>query len=154
MTPPLFLLADIPPGDELFVAGDEGYHAARVRRIGVDERVFVADGRGLLLDCAVTSVRSDGLVLHVLARDLVPEPQPRLIVVQALPKGERAELAVEVLTELGADEIVARIEQLARTATRQGPQVLIHDRPAIGTAFALAGLVLVAASPRLRRLVR
>ncbi len=54
----------------------------------------------------------------------------------------------------GADEIVARIEQLARTTTRQEPQVIIHDRPAIGTAFALAGLVLVAASPRLRRLVR
>ena len=46
------------------------------------------------------------LRLAVDARELVPAPQPRLVVVQALPKGERAELAVEVMTELGVDEIV------------------------------------------------
>jgi 16S rRNA (uracil1498-N3)-methyltransferase len=35
-----------------------------------------------------------------------PSPQPALTVVQAIPKGERGELAVEVLTEVGADTIV------------------------------------------------
>ena len=49
---------------------------------------------------------ADGLRLRVLSRRAVPPAEPRLVVVQALPKGERAELAVELLTELGADEIV------------------------------------------------
>jgi 16S rRNA (uracil1498-N3)-methyltransferase len=36
----------------------------------------------------------------------IAQREPRFVVVQALPKGDRAELAVELLTELGVDEIV------------------------------------------------
>ncbi len=106
MTPPLFLVDELPVGDELRLTGDEGRHAARVKRIGVGESILVSDGRGALLDCTVSSVEADGLLLAVVARHTVAAPQPRIVVVQALPKGDRAELAVEVLTELGADEIV------------------------------------------------
>ena len=106
MTPPLFLVEELPAGDELHLLGDEGRHAARVKRIGVGEAVLVSDGRGGLLECVVGSVLPDGLELDVRARRSVPPPRPQVTIVQALPKGERAELAVEMLTELGADEIV------------------------------------------------
>lgn len=106
MTPPLFLVDDIPPGDRLQLTGDEGRHAARVKRLGPGEDVLVSDGAGALLDCVVTEIRADGLGLEVRSRRAVPVPSPRLVVVQALPKGERAELTVEILTELGVDEIV------------------------------------------------
>jgi 16S rRNA (uracil1498-N3)-methyltransferase len=105
-TPPLFLLDPLPGGADFVLGGDEGRHAARVRRLGIGEALQVGDGRGTLADCVVDSVQPDGLRLRVLARRCVPAPDPRLVVVQALPKGERAELAVELLTELGADEIV------------------------------------------------
>lgn len=106
MTPPLFLLDDIPDSAEVFLSGDEGRHAARVQRIKAGETVYVSDGRGTRLTCRVRSVVNDGLKLHVERRESAPVGRPRLVVVQALPKGERAELAVEMLTELGADEIV------------------------------------------------
>jgi 16S rRNA (uracil1498-N3)-methyltransferase len=106
VTPPLFLLADIPSGDELYLAGDEGHHAARVKRVAVGERVLVANGLGTLLRCVVRAVTVDGVRLAVESRELVPAPQPRIVVVQALPKGDRAELAVEVVTELGIDGVV------------------------------------------------
>lgn len=106
MTPPLFLLDPLPDADELLLLGDEGRHAAKVKRLAVGEDVLVSDGRGALADCVVAQVRPDGLVLHVKARRTHPEPRPRLVVVQALPKGDRGELAVEVMTELGVDEIV------------------------------------------------
>lgn len=106
MSPPLFLLEQLPEGDTVSLTGDEGRHAARVRRLGPGEPVLVADGSGVIFDCSVREVRSDGLVLDVLARRVVPEPDPRFVVVQALPKGERADLAVEALTEFGVDEIV------------------------------------------------
>jgi 16S rRNA (uracil1498-N3)-methyltransferase len=106
MTPPLFLVDELPDGDELRLTGDEGRHAARVKRIGAGESVLISDGRGSVLDCIVTAVESDALRLSVIRRRFVPAPDPRIVVVQALPKGERAELAVEVLTELGVDEIV------------------------------------------------
>jgi 16S rRNA (uracil1498-N3)-methyltransferase len=105
-TPPLFLVDELPSSDVVQLVGDEGRHAARVKRLAVGEPVLVSDGRGSVVDCSVSAARADGLVLAVHARRSVPEPEPRLVVVQALPKGDRAELAVELLTELGADEIV------------------------------------------------
>jgi len=67
---------------------------------------LLTDGRGGLAEARVTEVTRDRVRFEVLGRRLLPEPQPRFTVVQALPKGERAEIAVELLTELGADEIV------------------------------------------------
>lgn len=106
MSPPLFLLDDIPDAGELVLSGDEGRHAAKVQRIKAGETVLVSDGLGALLTCRVLAVVPEGLKLEVSQRRHIAAPEPRLVVVQALPKGDRAELAVEVLTELGADEIV------------------------------------------------
>jgi 16S rRNA (uracil1498-N3)-methyltransferase len=106
MTPPLFLVDALPDGPEVRLGGEEGRHAARVKRLGVGEAVLVSDGGGALLNCVVAAVVDDGLRLTVTSRRNVPSPDPRIVAVQALPKGERAELAVEVLTELGVDEIV------------------------------------------------
>ena len=106
MTPGLFLVDHVPPGEVVVLDGAEGRHAARVRRIGAGETVLVGDGRGTLAECVVDAVGSDALTLRVTGRRTVAQPDPRIVVVQALPKGERAELAVELLTELGVDEIV------------------------------------------------
>jgi 16S rRNA (uracil1498-N3)-methyltransferase len=106
VTPPLFLLDVLPAGDELLLSGDEGRHAARVRRVQVGETVLVSDGRGGLLECTVTAFVGAAVRLRVVGRTTVLGWQPQLAVVQALPKGDRGELAVEVMTELGVDEIV------------------------------------------------
>jgi 16S rRNA (uracil1498-N3)-methyltransferase len=106
MTPPLFLVAALPAGEVAVLDSAEGRHAARVKRIGVGEAVLIGDGRGGVAECVVESITGERLSARVLKRRLVPEPDPRVAVVQALPKGDRAELAVELLTELGADEIV------------------------------------------------
>jgi 16S rRNA (uracil1498-N3)-methyltransferase len=106
VSPPLFLIEDVPDASTLSLLGEEGRHAARVQRLEPGEMVLVSDGRGTVASCRVAAVRPDGLELAVEARRVVPEPVPRLVVVQALPKGDRGELAVEMLTELGVDEIV------------------------------------------------
>lgn len=105
-TPPLFLLDPLPRGDVIVLDGDEGRHAVRVKRTRHGETVLIGDGRGTLASCVVEAVGADRLTARVVDRRVVPAPDPRVVVVQALPKGERAELAVELLTELGADEIV------------------------------------------------
>ncbi len=101
----VFFLADLD-GSELLLDGAEGRHAAVVRRIGPGERIRLTDGRGSFAEGAVVSASKTGLTVAVDNRGSVPRPAPRLVVVQALPKGERAELAVEMLTEVGADVIV------------------------------------------------
>ncbi len=110
-TPPLFLaddgrLADPRPGDGVVLDGPEGRHAATVRRLGPGERVDLTDGAGLRLVTTVRAATRDRLDLVVVRRERDQEPAPRLVVVQALAKGDRGELAVELLTEVGADEVV------------------------------------------------
>jgi 16S rRNA (uracil1498-N3)-methyltransferase len=105
VTAPLFL-ADSVDGDALTLGGDEGRHAATVRRIQRGERVDVGDGRGTVAECVVTAVGRDSLDLDVVRRRVEPSPEPRLTVVQALAKGDRAEDAVEAMTEVGVDAFV------------------------------------------------
>jgi 16S rRNA (uracil1498-N3)-methyltransferase len=105
-TTPLFFVDHVPTGPRVQLDGEEGRHAARVRRLTVGELVTVADGLGAVADCVVVGVRADGLDLEVRERRTVPLPDPMLVLVQAAAKGDRAELAVELATELGVDEIV------------------------------------------------
>ena len=105
MTSALFLCDDLSP-DEVELTGPEGRHAATVRRVRVGERVDLADGRGSRARCTVLSLGQDAVRLRVDERVVEPDPAPRLVLVQALAKGDRGELAVELATELGVDEVV------------------------------------------------
>jgi 16S rRNA (uracil1498-N3)-methyltransferase len=87
------------------LAGREGRHAATVRRLAPGERVDLTDGAGQVAECVVTGVQPARLELTVQARRSEPRPQPMLAVAQALPKGDRGQLAVELLTEAGVDVI-------------------------------------------------
>jgi 16S rRNA (uracil1498-N3)-methyltransferase len=97
---------DLLTGRQVVLGGAEGRHAAVVRRIGVGEEVVLTDGAGLAVTGAVARADRDGLVVDVVSVSQQARPQPSVTVVQALPKGDRAELAVETLTEVGVDRIV------------------------------------------------
>ncbi|MFI6926763.1 16S rRNA (uracil(1498)-N(3))-methyltransferase [Nonomuraea spiralis] len=105
MTVPVFLAEDLN-GSELTLDGPEGRHAASVRRLRAGERVDLTNGAGDVAECVVREVFKDTLTLDVLARYTVEPPARRLVVVQGLPKGDRGELAVEMMTEAGVDVIV------------------------------------------------
>ncbi|BBY41955.1 16S rRNA (uracil(1498)-N(3))-methyltransferase [Mycolicibacterium celeriflavum] len=108
MTDALFYVDALPAVGELTsVDGDEGFHAAKVRRIRAGERVDLSDGAGALGHCVVDEVGKGRLTARVLDRRFVPPPSPTVTVVQALPKSDRSELAIELATEAGADAFVA-----------------------------------------------
>ncbi len=92
--------------DLIVLAGPEGRHAADVRRLAVGERADLTDGDGQVAECVVTRVQRGQLELAVRHRTVLPAPDPALAVVQAIPKGERGQLAVELMTEAGVDVIV------------------------------------------------
>ncbi len=108
MTLPVFLLptlATASVGATVTVDGDEAHHAV-VKRIRVGEQVSLTDGAGTsaVVTVAATDKTSFSGTVDSLAGT---EPElPRVVVVQAIPKGERGELAVEMLTEVGVDLIV------------------------------------------------
>ncbi|AZZ49025.1 16S rRNA (uracil(1498)-N(3))-methyltransferase [Rathayibacter rathayi] len=103
-------------GGRLALTGAEARHAATVSRIRVGEIVRVGDGRGLVATAVVESAEAARVVLAVESVQESPVPSPRLVLVQALAKGDRDELAVQAATELGVDEVVPW--QAARSVSR------------------------------------
>jgi 16S rRNA (uracil1498-N3)-methyltransferase len=93
-------------GEQIRLAGDEGRHAADVRRLRVGEPIDLTDGAGLVLRAVVAEVRRGELSAEVRERVDVPAPTPGLTVVQALARGGRDEQAVEAMTEVGVDHVV------------------------------------------------
>ncbi|MBA5244232.1 16S rRNA (uracil(1498)-N(3))-methyltransferase [Corynebacterium haemomassiliense] len=122
MSLPYFLTDDPAAGT---LTGAEAKHA-HVKRIQPGEHIMLIDGQGSTALTRVTSVgagRVDGVVEKL---QFVPQPTPRVTVVQAVPKGERAELAVDLAVQAGADAIVPWISHrtIARwPANKQAKQV-------------------------------
>jgi 16S rRNA (uracil1498-N3)-methyltransferase len=119
----LFYVDALPGAGELAVVdGDEGFHASNVRRIRVGEQIDLSDGAGVLAHCVVEETAKGRLSARVTERVAIAAPHPTVTVVQALPKSDRSELAVELATEAGADDFVAW--QATRCVARwDGPKV-------------------------------
>ncbi len=179
LSAPVFLAEPSQFGaDTVVLAGAEGRHAATVRRIRPGERVDLTDGAGQVAECVVMSAAPGRLDLRVVSRVTQPRPEPVVVVVQAIPKGGRGELAVELMTEAGVDVIVpwaaercialwqgdraakgvARWRDTARQASKQArrawlPDVvepaLTHDVVAMIKAAACAVILEPGASVRL-----
>jgi 16S rRNA (uracil1498-N3)-methyltransferase len=103
---PLFLVESLPSGGTYTLDGPEGHHAAAVQRLRAGEELLLADGRGGTATAVVTAAGRGTLELSITSRGYVPEPDPRLVVAQGLAKGDRGELAVQAMTEVGVDEII------------------------------------------------
>lgn len=108
-TAPVFFFEGVDTlhrGARVTLAGPEGRHAALVRRLTPGERVDLCSGLGVVAECVVAVAHKEKLDLDVAEVVSHPEPAPRVIVVQALPKGDRGEIAVETMTEIGVDVVV------------------------------------------------
>jgi 16S rRNA (uracil1498-N3)-methyltransferase len=110
MTAPVFLVEPTALDGEpaaVRLDGAEGRHAVSVRRLRVGEEIVLTDGAGRGASGAVGAVDGkDALIVQVREHRVEPAPQVAVTVVQALPKGDRGELAVETMTEAGVDAVV------------------------------------------------
>lgn len=144
----LFYTDAIPAvGGLATVDGDEGFHAATVRRIRPGEHLVLSDGAGVLARCVVETATKKGLTARITDIQHAARTGPPVTVVQAIPKSERSELAIELATEAGADEFIAwqasrcvarwdsdrgekglrRWRAVARSAARQSRRAFIPD---------------------------
>ncbi|MFB7930681.1 16S rRNA (uracil(1498)-N(3))-methyltransferase [Streptomyces sp. NPDC056039] len=109
MTAPVFVVDhfDAGGGGRYVLDGPEGRHAVSVKRLRAGEDVVLTDGAGRWADCVVLDTEGkDRLIVQLDSVIEEPLEQPRVTVVQALPKGDRGELAVETMTEVGVDAVV------------------------------------------------
>lgn len=99
-------LHDTAIGATIALDGTEAKHAGTVSRVRVGESLLVGNGRGLMVDATVSAVEPGRVSLTVDGFRTLARQSPRLTLVQALAKGGRDELAIQVATELGVDRIV------------------------------------------------
>ncbi|WNV83359.1 16S rRNA (uracil(1498)-N(3))-methyltransferase [Umezawaea sp. Da 62-37] len=123
MTLPVFLVEALPTGGSAVLDGPEGRHAATVRRLRAGEELVLSDGSGAQVRCVVDEVvGKDTLRLTAVERWVVPDPTPRVVLAQALVKGDRGELAVELATEAGVDGVVPWRAARCVTKWEEGPR--------------------------------
>jgi 16S rRNA (uracil1498-N3)-methyltransferase len=79
------------------------HHLERVLRVRLGDPVVVSDGGGRWRDGVLAE---GGAVEPTSATESAPRATPPITIAFALTKGERPELAVQKLTELGVDRIV------------------------------------------------
>lgn len=114
---------DARVGDVVALTGAEAKHAAVVRRLRVGEDVTVGDGAGAWMTGTAEQVTPSRVDVRITTRSDHPAATPRVVLVQALAKGDRDELAVQAACELGVDEIVPW--QASRSVSRwEGPKAV------------------------------
>lgn len=93
-------------GASVSLTGAEAKHAVTVSRVRPGETLLLGDGAGLMLGVTVLSAEPAELTARVDTVVRTPPATPRIVLVQALAKGDRDELAVQAATELGIDAVV------------------------------------------------
>ncbi len=109
MVEPLFISpipSDTKTGSKIRIAGAEAKHAMSVRRLQVGEAIAVSDGQGNKARGKVSQLSKDFLELDVESLEKLERPTPQLVLVQALAKGDRDEMAVQACTELGIQTVI------------------------------------------------
>lgn len=148
--------------DELGLGPGDAHHLSRVLRLRRGEEVGACDGAGRWRSCEVAAAGGGDVRLEAVGPVVVDDPpQPPITVGFSLVKGDRPELVVQKLTELGVDRIlplaaarsvvrwdadraargVARFRQVAREAAMQARRSRLPEvAPVTPVAAAARGL--------------
>ena len=123
MVEPLFKYElPLAAGQTVLLQGEEGHHAASVRRMRAGEAIALTDGHSTHARGVVAAVASKCLEVKVESVLAISAPTPRFSLVQALAKGDRDELAVQAATELGVYSVIPW--QSERSVSKwEGPKV-------------------------------
>ncbi len=132
----LFFSAHIEE-NTVFLDADETRHCKVLRKTEGDQ-VQVLDGKGLLIDCRIHSIRKDSAELEIIARNRYPRQRPYYFHLYIAPtkQNERMEWMFEKAIEVGLDEITfietehsekarvntGRLERIAVSALKQSGQ--------------------------------
>jgi 16S rRNA (uracil1498-N3)-methyltransferase len=104
----LFFVDDLPTtvGTSYEFANDDANHAIRVLRMQKGDEFMLSDGKGSWSQVVATEVKKKSMQVRVMDSGFQEPLATTITVVQAIPKGDRAKEAIELLTEAGVDRIV------------------------------------------------
>jgi 16S rRNA (uracil1498-N3)-methyltransferase len=85
--------------------GENAHHADRVLRMKAGESLLVSDGAGKWAKCEITVITKKEVELKVIESGFEESASPKISVLQAIPKNDRARETVELLTAAGVSNI-------------------------------------------------
>ena len=98
-----FVDAEQLQADTIYMTGDDARHLQQVMRARPGERVVVADGSGQEAVVRLLTLDKERVCGEVeLRRASAGEPRVRVLIAQALPKGDKLEIVIQKGTEVGA----------------------------------------------------
>jgi 16S rRNA (uracil1498-N3)-methyltransferase len=109
MVEPLFIQANLVTttiGSSVLLTGDEAKHAIAVRRMRIGEAIQLSNGYGLRVRGTVSELNKTTLTVLVDSVEKESVPKLSFVLVQALAKGDRDELAIQTATELGIAAVI------------------------------------------------
>jgi 16S rRNA (uracil1498-N3)-methyltransferase len=104
----LFFVDDLPTtvGSSYDFANDDANHAIRVLRMQAGDEFMLSDGKGSWSQVVAQEVKKKSMQVRIMDSGFQAPLATTITVVQAIPKGDRAKEAIELLTEAGVDRIV------------------------------------------------
>jgi len=151
----LFFVDDLPMtvGATYEFKNEDANHAIRVLRMQSGDFFNLSDGNGAWSHVEVVEVHKKHLTLNVLETGFQEPLETTFTVIQAIPKGDRVQEAIELCTEGGADRIVMwkasrsigksddKIEKLQNTAREASKQSRRFRIPAVVGVATTANII-------------
>jgi len=98
----MFYCEQLPPvGNLAHLSEDETRHASHARRLRSGDVLWLFDGRGNLARATLKNDRGRSLEALVTEHRRAPALQPAIHLACALPKGDRASVLLDMVTQLG-----------------------------------------------------
>ena len=139
----LFFLSNIDyNSQELIFDKTESQHLAKVLRKQTNDRIFVTNGQGVLLEGELTLVSEKKCMAKVIDQNYYEKKSPQITLAIAPTKSlDRIEWMLEKITELGFDELVPivcdhserkilktdRLQKIALSALKQSNQFWLPE---------------------------
>ncbi len=113
--------------DRYIIEGETARHMLKSLRMKSGEKLTLVTPSGQQLDCELVSAVGDSAEVKVTARSLCPnEPDVKITLYQALPKGDKMDYIIQKCVELGVSRIVPMIS--ARCVSRPDEKSLGKKR--------------------------
>ena len=99
-------LSETQSGELIELSGAEAKHVTAVSRAKVGDDLLVGNGRGMFAWGVIETIEGGRVGIRVSSVRNDEPATPGLVLVQALAKGDRDELAIQAATELGVSRII------------------------------------------------
>lgn len=94
-------------GETIQIVGDEFFHLLKVLRTNVGEKIVCMCGDDYMYNCTILQINKNDAVAKIESKEVcLANPKINIAVFQGLPKGEKLELIIQKISELGASKII------------------------------------------------